>query len=246
MKPTRSDFVSSFLRCFAVQGSWNYQSYVGGGLAFAMDPLLRRIHAGDPVRLHGSVERHAASFNGHPYLCPLAVTALARLEMESVEPERIERFRTALRAPLGTLGDHAIWATWRPFCLLAATTAFGLGLSPWLAVAGFLLLYNAVGVGLRLWAFRTGWEHGFEAGRLLRDSWLPAVPRLLSGANVLLLGAAVWALSARLPLEGVPRIAVAGLGSVAALVGYYLPSRGGRLSILAFLVITIIWFALGG
>ena len=50
MKPLRQDLVAGWWRTFAVQGSWNYRTMIGGGMAFAMLPLLRRIYAGDPVR----------------------------------------------------------------------------------------------------------------------------------------------------------------------------------------------------
>ena len=41
MKPPRQDLVASWWRTFAVQGSWNYRTMIGGGMAFAILPLLR-------------------------------------------------------------------------------------------------------------------------------------------------------------------------------------------------------------
>ncbi|MGW8282380.1 MAG: PTS system mannose/fructose/sorbose family transporter subunit IID, partial [Gemmatimonadota bacterium] len=107
-------------------------------MAFALLPLLRRIHAGDPVRLSEAMTRHMGSFNSHPYLAGMAVGALARAELEEETAERIEKFRTALRGPLGTVGDRVVWASWRPACLLGAIAAFGFGLAPIWAVVLFL------------------------------------------------------------------------------------------------------------
>ena len=50
MRPLRSDHLAAWSRTFAVQGSWNYTTMVGTGVAYALLPLLRRIYAGDPVR----------------------------------------------------------------------------------------------------------------------------------------------------------------------------------------------------
>jgi len=69
--------------------------------------------------------RQSAYFNAHPYLAAVAVGALARAELAGVPPERIERFRTALSGPLGSVGDRLVWAGWLPFCSLVALVAFG-------------------------------------------------------------------------------------------------------------------------
>ncbi|MCK5448859.1 MAG: PTS system mannose/fructose/sorbose family transporter subunit IID, partial [Gemmatimonadetes bacterium] len=64
MRLLRSDHLAAWSRTFAIQGSWNYSTMVGAGIAYAVLPLLRRIHAGDPVRLRESVERSMRPFNG--------------------------------------------------------------------------------------------------------------------------------------------------------------------------------------
>jgi phosphocarrier protein len=48
---------ASFLRLFAVQGSWNYETMIGNGIAFSMKPLLRGLPE----------ERYRAAF----HFCPL-------------------------------------------------------------------------------------------------------------------------------------------------------------------------------
>ena len=229
MLPTRSDRVASFLRTFAIQGSWNYRTLVASGLTYAMLPLLRRIFAGDPVGLHAALERHMKPFNGHPYLCPMAVTALARLESERLPEEQIVLFRQALRAPLGARGDELVWATWRPLCALTAILIFWVGAKPWTAALFFLLLYNAGHIVLRAWAFRRGWAGGLSVGRDLKNApWTRGLKGLTS-MSLILLGAAVlcvsWLVEGSLLAPWEVALAV----GLSLLLGYSRPNLGERL-----------------
>ena len=70
---------------------------------------------------------------------------------------RIERFRTALCGPLGSVGDRLVWAGWLPFCSLASLAIFGLGASTLAVVAFFLIAYNTGHFALRIWGLETGW-----------------------------------------------------------------------------------------
>src|SRR5256886_7465612 len=92
---------------------------------------------GGGAAYRAAVARGAHFFNAHPYLCGLAVGAAARAEHEGVPPEQVERLRTALCGPLGSLGDRLVWAGWLPFTsgLALVGVALGLGLS---AILGFL------------------------------------------------------------------------------------------------------------
>lgn len=241
MKPRRSDFTAALLRSFTIQGSWNYRTMIGGGLGFALTPLLQRIHAGDPVALRNAIVRHADSFNAHPYMSPVAIGALARLEQDGADEETFRRFRTALRGPLGALGDQAVWAGWRPFCILATIVAFCLGVDARLAVLGFLLVYNVGHVGLRLWGFRLGWTAGLKVGGLLNASPLRNVGPRLTPVNEALLGAVLVLLAARVP--GVePTPGGTGLAAAIAMAAFLLPSRAGRLAVLALFVAVAAWW----
>jgi len=247
MKPLPRDLRRAWRRTFAVQSLWNYPTLIGPGLTYALLPLLRRIHAGDPVRLEAATRRHLESFNAHPYLAAVAVGALARLEFEGVPDEEIARFRTALRGPLGTLGDRTIWAEWRPFCLLLAIILYGAGAPPLLCALAFLLVYNAGHLWVRIWGFRKGWEHGRGVGRLLRDFPLERltdrlwpVTMFLLGAATVLLGRAVVATAGR-SAESLPLLLVAGLTAVPA---FRWPNRFGRLAIALLLSIPCVWIAL--
>ena len=120
--------VAMFFRLLAVQGAWNYETLLGNGIGFSVEPALRRMPGGkDGEAYRAALARESQYFNAHPYLASVAVGALARAELEGAAPERIERFRTALCGPLGALGDRLVWATFLPLCSFAALVVFGSG-----------------------------------------------------------------------------------------------------------------------
>lgn len=198
MSVRRSDLWLAWLRTFAVQGSWNYHSLLGSGVAYALLPVLRRLYAGDPVRMRRALHDHLGAFNAHPYLAPLAVGALARAERDGEDRETIRRFRRALSGPLGSLGDGVVWCRWRPFCVLVALAAWlGAGVSAWGAVFLFLGIYNAGHLGLRVWAFQAGWRRGLGVGTALRDWGPDRWSRPLPPLNAVLLGGVGYAAARR-------------------------------------------------
>lgn len=171
---------SIFLRLLAVQGAWNYETLVGNGIGFCVEPALRRLPGGlDGEAYRKALARQSQYFNAHPYLTGVAVGALARAELDGEAPERIERFRTALCGPLGALGDRLVWATFLPLCSFAALVVFGAGGSPMATVLTFLGLYNAGHVGLRVWGLNAGWRHGLGVAQSLGNPILQqAAPQL--------------------------------------------------------------------
>ncbi len=188
----RGTRLSMFIRCLAVQGSWNYEILVGNGIGFCVEPALRRLEGGvEGPAYRAALARQSAYFNTHPYLAGLAVGALARAEVERVDPLRIERFRAALCGPLGSVGDRLVWASWLPACSLVGLLLFGAGLSPLGVVLGFLLLYNIGHFGLRDWALRAGWRHGLRVATALGHPVLQHGPRYIGRAAAVLGGLAL-------------------------------------------------------
>ena len=181
----------SLLRLFTVQGSWNYERMQGVGMGVAEEPLLRDLRvAGDGAAYRSAVARGAHFFNAHPYLCGLAVGAAARAEHDGVPPEQVERLRTALCGPLGSLGDRLVWAGWLPLTsgLALIGVALGLGLP---AIIGFLVLFNAGHVALRWWALRAGWTHGVRVAVALRQPLLQRATAVSGPAMAFVVGAAL-------------------------------------------------------
>lgn len=181
-----------FLRLFAVQGSWNYETMLGNGIAFAVEPALRLLPGGrGGAAYRAALARQGAYFNAHPYLASVAVGALARAELDGEAPERIERFRTACCGPLGSVGDRLVWAGWLPACSLLALAAFGLGASAAGVVSLFLVSYNAGHLALRIWGLRAGYRDGLRVAQTLGTPLLRKGPAHLSRVAALFAGIAL-------------------------------------------------------
>jgi len=230
-----------FLRSFAIQGSWNYRTLLGAGLAFTLLPALRELYRDDPARLDDAVRRHSGVFNGHPYLTPMAVGALAVLEQEGADAALIERFKSAIRGSLGTLGDRLIWAGWRPVCLLFSIGLLLTGVRWWVVATIFLVLYNTGHLLLRAWGFRLGLERGRSVAEQLRRSTVPGLQRMVSTFGAFLLGLLL------------PLLAVGGIASArlvwpwvgAAALAAFLGARYGE-SVRRPIVFALAGFALVG
>ncbi len=163
----------------------------GCGFAFALLPVLRSVHGREGEALESAIARHTAHFNAHPYLTALAVGAAARMEADETEPATIERFKEALRGPLGGLGDRLVWVAWLPLTLLVGLMSAVAGTPRWLPAVLFLSLYNAGHVGLRLWSFRTGLREGAGVAAALRTAELSRLAGRLSGAAAFAVGVLV-------------------------------------------------------
>lgn len=180
------------LRLLAIQGAWNYEVLLGNGIAFCIEPALRLLPGGvHGDRFKQALARHSRYFNAHPYLASIAVGALARAELDLEPAERIERFRTALAGPLGSVGDRLVWAGWLPLCSLAALVVFGRGAGPVAVVALFLVLYNAGHFALRIWGLHVGWSHGLRVAVALGNPVLRRGPQVIGRAAALAAGIAL-------------------------------------------------------
>ena len=169
------------LRLLAIQGSWNYETLLGNGIGFCMEPALRLLPEGvHSPRFKEALARQSRYFNAHPYLAAVAVGALARAELDGEPAERIERFRTALAGPLGSVGDRLIWAGWLPLCSLIGLTVFGVGGGPVAVLLTFLGLYNAGHLALRAWGLRTGWCRGLRVAQSLANPVLRRGPQVIA------------------------------------------------------------------
>ena len=181
-----------FVRLLAIQGSWNYETMLGTGVAFCAEPALRLLPGGRGGEAYrAALARNAGYFNAHPYLAGVAVGALVRAELDGEPPARIERFRTALCGPLGSVGDRLVWAAWLPLCSLVGLLLFGLGAGPWWVVGSFLALYNAGHLALRGWALHVGLARGLQVAAALGHPVLRQGPQWLGQAAAFVGGVAL-------------------------------------------------------
>jgi PTS system mannose-specific IID component len=209
----------SLLRLFTVQGSWNYERMLGIGFGVAEEPLLRGLPGDSGAAYRAAVARSAHFFNAHPYLCGMAVGAAARAEHDGVPAEQVERLRTALCGPLGSLGDRLVWAGWLPFNSGLALAGIALGLG-WWAIVGFLALYNVGHVSLRWWALRAGWTHGLRVADALRQPFVRQAGAFLAPAMAVVTGAALPLAVGYLggPFPGWARVVLAGAAGAGVLL----------------------------
>jgi mannose PTS system EIID component len=230
-----------FLRSFAIQGSWNYRTLQGSGFAYALMPVLRFVHD-DSERLQEAVIRHSTLFNAHPYLAGIALGAVARMELDGEDPALIERFKTALRGSLGTLGDRIIWAGWRPACVLLGMVVLFATSSALAGVASFLVVYNAGHLGLRWWALRIGFDGGRHVGQRMREIPVTRWHRIVVTTAAFLLGAALPWIAAgeftesRMPLQWMS------VPAAAAVIGWLAGTSIRPLALILLAVVTIAGF----
>ena len=194
-------WMSSFLRQFIIQGSWNYRSMLGAGFAYCMIPLLRR-RGLSGHELDNAVRNHMGPFNSHPYLAGLVLGAVARMEDSATDTETIERFKRAIQGSLGGLGDLLIWGAWRPATLLLALVLVWAGAPPWIPVSVFLIVYNLGHLALRWWGYSRGLRYGKDVDVRLRGAELSRLGERVFSGGALLLGILVGAfLVSRLAAE---------------------------------------------
>lgn len=205
------------IRSFTIQGSWNFETLIGAGFAFTLLPALRFLYGSDGPELNAAVARHADLFNSHPYLATVAAGSVARLEAEKVEPVVVERFKTALRGSLGSMGDRLIWTCWRPVSVLIGMVLFLLGATWWVALAIFLTMYNLLHFTVRFLGLKMGIEAGLEVGRVLREAPLqPVIDRASQLGGVAAGAGIILVVAPRLGdvTATVPAIVAIGLGSI--------------------------------
>ena len=217
-----------YSRLFAIQGAWNYETMNGNGIAFCTEPALRLLPGGiDGDEYRQALGRHAKYFNAHPYFAGVAVGALARAELDGVPAPMIERFRTALGGPLGSVGDRLVWASWLPLCSLIALGAFGLGARPLLVIAIFLVTYNIGHLTLRAWGLRVGFKRGLRVADALAHPVLRKGPQVVGTLAALIAGISI-PLAAR-ELIGGGRNLSALIILLAMTGGLFLARLGGRI-----------------
>ncbi len=237
-------FRAALARLFMIQAAWSYERMLGVGFGFAAEPLLRGLKGtGDGRAFREALARQSSFFNAHPYLAALAVGAAARAEADRVPPERIERLRSALVGPLGSLGDRLIWAGWLPACAAVGLLLVALSAGAW-AVAVFLVLYNLLHVSLRVWGLRAGWRSGVGVAGALASPGLQRALEAVPPAAAVAVGAALPSVLLWYPFHAGWEVAAGAAAALAfaAVVRLLQPRATGQ--VVAAAVLTVV-LALG-
>lgn len=217
--------VQLLVRSFLIQASWNSRTMLGHGFGFAIQPVLRWRYEAEEDR-RAALARHVEHFNSHPYLAPMGLAAVARLEADHADPTLIRHFKTAVRGPLGGIGDRLIWVGWLPAVSLSAVLLLVLGLPPAWVVVGFLVVYNAGHLTLRVWGWRAGYRSGADVALAIRGAGLQERAEGLSRTAAVLLGSLLGIVGARGTADGLTPWVV--LGAALFLIGNRARRRGWR------------------
>lgn len=238
--------LAMLLRSFVLQGSFNYRNLIGTGFAFVMLPALRHLYRERNPEFHAALRRHQQPFNSHPYLVGVAAGAITRMETDGAPPEVIDRFKGALRGPLGSLGDALFWAGLRPLCLLFALLVLFVGAPWWAAVLAFLLPYNIGHLMARSWAFRTGFEHGVDVAAGLRSGRLLDMIRRFAQGGAFLVGLLLPLVVAGAPGGTAPPSWTIAAAVLAAVLGVAFGDRVRPAAALVLGTTTVLGLAWGG
>ena len=139
-----------WLRLLLLQASWNFERLQGLGFLFCLLPAIRKLYPKD--QWPTVAREHFGYFNTHPFLAPLVVGAILKLEEGRVanQPQQVAigDFKEMVAAPYAAIGDALFWGGLRP--LAAGIALFFAAKGILWAPLVFLLLYNAVPFLFRL------------------------------------------------------------------------------------------------
>ena len=231
------------LRLLIVQAAWTYERLQGVGVGFASLPLLEPLR-GDSGAYRAAVGRASEYFNAHPYLTGIAVGAAARAEIDGVPGATIQRLKTALAGPLGSLGDQLFWIGVVPAVM--ASMLLALSWDAGIPAVGLgVLLYIMVRLYVTVWGLRLGLRSGLQISGALKASGLPDQVRRVGLLAGFLVGGAVAPLFRWLADPAgspwwwqAPALGLIG-GAIAALVRFRVPSA--RRLTLVVMVAVLLW-----
>ena len=178
----------TYLRSFALQGSWNFERLQGLGALYVMTPVLAYFYQGAD-RL-AAFRRHLGYFNTHPFLATSVFGTAIHYEERAAAGLGTEAnfndYRQMVMAPYAAMGDALFWGGLRP---LAAGMAlfFAVADSPWAPVV-FLLVFNLPHLWFRWNAFSQGFRNGFDSIELVQKLRLPDLAIRFKEGTVILLG----------------------------------------------------------
>lgn len=177
-----------WFRLLLLQGSWNFERLQGLGFFFAMLPALKRLYPRES--LQKIAKSHTGYFNTHPYLAPLVVGAVLKLEEGRAagqqQPVEIDEFKEMVAAPYAAIGDALFWGGLRP--LSAGIALFFAAKGILWAPLVFLLFYNFVPLVFRVSGFIRGYQQGVHSVEFFQRRRLPDWAIHTKEAAVVVLG----------------------------------------------------------
>lgn len=224
----RSSLFRIALGALVLQASYHPERRQGLGMAAALAPLGRRW--AEPGSRRRFLERQTEPMNTNPAMAGILLGALARLEARAAagDPGSAERgsvLRRALEGPFAAAGDALLWTGLRPAAALVGSLVAWRGGA--VGVVAFLVLYNAVHLGVRMGGVFWGHGRAESVHRILRWRTLRAALAVLPWA---VLAGTLGVLGAAAGGSGGPGWAAAPAALAGALLGRRGVSRGGLLA----------------
>jgi mannose/fructose/N-acetylgalactosamine-specific phosphotransferase system component IID len=167
----KSDLRRSFWRFFmSFEISWNYERMQALGFAYAMEPVLRRLHP-DKDNYAAALQRHLVFFNTSPVVgAPLIVGSAISME-EAGAPASAEGIKVGLMGPMAGIGDTLTYALYNSivFTIAASFALQGNWIGPIIALLFIAIPYYLVRRWQFYWAYNRGKAIAGDIGRGLLD-----------------------------------------------------------------------------
>ncbi|UBM58009.1 PTS system mannose/fructose/sorbose family transporter subunit IID [Marinilongibacter aquaticus] len=181
---SKKDIRAVFLRSFALEANFNFETCQNTGFAFSLIPVLRKIYK-KPEQMALALKRHLQFFNTSPYGSTLILGIAAAMEESNAKSQdfnadSINTVKSGLMGPLAGVFDSLFWGTLK-------VIAAGIGVS--LALEGsfvgpvlFVLIYNVPNIFLRYKLATIGYDQGSRFLQRLSGSAL--MDSLTHGASI--------------------------------------------------------------
>jgi len=167
----KSDLNKSFWRFFwTFEISWNYERMQALGFAYAMEPILRRLHPNKENYAAG-LQRHLVFFNTSPVVgAPLIIGSAISME-EAGAPASAEGIKVGLMGPMAGIGDTLTYALYNSiiFTIAASFALQGNFFGPIFALLFIAIPYFVVRRWQFFWAYKRGKAIATDIGRGVLD-----------------------------------------------------------------------------
>ncbi|HUT63390.1 MAG TPA: PTS system mannose/fructose/sorbose family transporter subunit IID [Anaerolineae bacterium] len=182
-------FLQVYLRSFFSQGSFSTKYRQNMGFAFCIEPVGRKLWE-DPESRRIFLLRHMEDYNGNPFMIPLVLGAVAKLEemlryKKGITESDIAQFKKAVGPATGSVGDRFIWGTLRPFAIvLGIFTALFHGV--WGSLV-FLAVFNIPLFVLKWHWLMTGYRLGTDIVIEIRNQRINTVVKVMESLGASLI-----------------------------------------------------------
>jgi len=167
----KADLNRSFWRFFwSFEISWNYERMQALGFAYAMEPVLRRLHP-NKANYAAALQRHLVFFNTSPVVgAPLILGSAISME-EAGAPASAEGIKVGLMGPMAGIGDTLTYALYNSiiFTIAASFALQGNWFGPIFALIFIAIPYFLVRRWQFFWAYERGKAIATDIGRGVLD-----------------------------------------------------------------------------